>query len=36
MFHGGGHEGYIGMARGAYFYNEILIMKDTIIQLTNK
>ncbi|MDR3062217.1 MAG: hypothetical protein LBU57_08920 [Dysgonamonadaceae bacterium] len=36
MFHGGGAEGYIGTARGAYSNNEILNMKNNIIQLINQ
>ena len=36
MFHGGGVEGYIGAAQGIYLYNEIVSIKDNIIQLINK
>jgi len=36
MYHGGKTDGYIGTARGVYISDELLKIKDTIIQLLNK
>jgi hypothetical protein len=36
MFHGGGSEGFIGTAQGAYPYEQLLEINNTIIQLINQ
>ena len=36
MFHGGGADGFFGIARGAYAHGHILSLKDSIIQFMTK